>query len=556
MVHTGVYRQYDAEGHFDVDFIDNGRFAPVNRNAKVALKRGTFTVSPLNKRHIRHIRTYRSVFATYVRHSGFVHSRTPHSFGNALFRTFHDKNSQSKRMQFQPTQLAHSGLSEWFDRIRLQVDSLAPTDHWVDVILREAYKTHPKRGMRVGAYEEMVERGSYGQHQSDFIACLSKKKGVLASLKPLEFGKPNKNGRITFDLGVPASLRAGYLMETIKMAWAKESFNYCGVKFVFVKSPDIDVLSHWFNRMRTESICLFFSDDACVSLRTKGGMMWFNLDISGCDASNGSFVFEALRKLVPERLMHEYQMLVEQCTAELQVGYRKEKMTFRPNGPYEYSGSVLTTCLNNVAVCAILFHIVPANPESRERSDLSDHILERIGTLGWSVTIEDCEVLEDLQFLKCSPCYTVEGDVRAVLNLGVILRSMGQKSYDLPGRGPLDMRVRCFMGGWVAGLVHAGEHQLMHTLRELWPMVLRKKKYFNSNAVERLSSRGPHPPLDENSLVRRYRSTLFDLDQLCYLLRVCGTECVGVRTRFTDSVMDKDYGMPCTDGGRVAPYMF
>lgn len=371
-------------------------------------------------------------------------------------------------------------------------------------------------------------------------------------MKPDEFSKPEKPGRITVDLGTPCSLRAGFLMDNIKHVWSKEKQVIRGVRVVFVKSPDLAVLTKWFKRMETESICLFYSDDACISLRTSGGMLYFNLDISSCDSSNGPAVFDAVRQLAPKRMAPHMDALIRQCQQRIQIGHGKEKMVFKPLDSFEYSGSVLTTTLNNVAVSAIICHILSTYDPCQSIEETRRSVGSRLDDCGWTCTIEWCDVFEKLQFLKCSPCYTMCGDVRAVLNLGVVLRAMGQRVRDLPGRGSIQQRARAFMCGWVAGLKHIGNHPLHSVLRELHPPT--GQKIFNSNAIERLESGGvADPVLDVVSLMRRYGATSFELDELCECLRHAGSECVGIHTSLTDRILMLDYGLSCTGHGSFAP---
>lgn len=321
-----------------------------------------------------------------------------------------------------------------------------------------------------------------------------------------------------------------------------------GVRVVFVKSPDLAVLSKWFKRMESESICLFFSDDACVSLRTSEGMLYFNLDISACDSSNGPGVFETLRELVPTQLHVHLEPLIAQCQLPLHLGYGKEKLIFKPVDYFEYSGSVLTTTLNNIAVSGILAHILATFDPSMTRAAARAELEARLATCGWSCTTEWCEHLEDLQFLKCSPCHTVDGGLRAALNLGVILRSMGQKSGDLPGRGDIGKRAYNFMCGWVAGLRHAGLSELLEVLQECFPPT--GQVFYNSNAIERLESGGiSNPRLCSVSLMRRYSSTPGELRQLCECIRMAGDSTVGIHLPVTDKIMMKDYGLRCTGTG-------
>lgn len=552
LVHTGIYRQYDTEGDYEAAFIDNGRFVAVNGAARRAQKRGIFAVHPRPRRPGLYMRGYRTVFGPHIRHNGVVYSRSSHSMGNALYRLFHDKNNQRERMSRQRDQLNCVGLRQWRSLVRAGVDEVAPTEHWTDVVDCEANKPHNKRPLRVQTWDELVERGRFGRISDMYTGREEKGACVRAHLKPDEFGKPGKPGRITIDLGTGSSLRSGFLVDVVKDVWAKRVGHFRGVKVVFVKSPDLSVLTHWFKRMLTESICLFYSDDACVSLRTSEGMLYFNLDISSCDSSNGPAVFESLRELVPDRMQAHLEPVLRQCQLPVEIGYGKEKMVFRPTDYFEYSGSVLTTTLNNTAVSAIIYHILSTYSCADDSQTVRANVQARLDDCGWTCTIEWCDVYEQLQFLKCSPCYTVCGEVRAVLNLGVILRAMGQKTRDLPGRGSLAARIHAFMCGWVAGLRHVGLHPLLETLQGMYPPT--GQKFFNSNAIERLESGGvANPRLDVSSLMRRYGATPFHLEELCSALTFTKGECVGICTDLTNKILMLDYGLCCTGDGDCSP---
>lgn len=336
-------------------------------------------------------------------------------------------------------------------------------------------------------------------------------------------------------------------MDAVKTAWSETTARIGGVRFVFIKSPDLKKLSYWFKKMLHESVFMFFSDDACCSLKTGTGMLFFNLDISACDSSNGPAVFEALRELVPHSELAHLESLIRQCQADLRVGYGSEKLLFRPVDYFEYSGSVLTTTLNNVAVSSILASVVEKLDLRCSRDRVLSDFQGALDNCGWECTVELCDVYEKLQFLKCSPCRTVDGDIRAVLNLGVILRSMGQKTGDLPGRGPLSERAEKFMCGWVAGLRHAGLHPLLETLQEKWKPT--GQVFYNSDAIERLESGGvSNPRICPISLMRRYDCHVADLEALCTAIRVSSGTC-GIHLPVTDAILGLDYGLTCTGLG-------
>jgi len=359
----------------------------------------------------------------------------------------------------------------------------------------------------------------------DFV--YGRHKYVVLKLKPLEWGKPKKFGRIICDLGTPASLRAGILFDAMKKSMASiplcscggpqhlpsgsTDFTLpvspcsCGFTCYFVPEPNVDSLSHFFNLMTTNSVALVFSDDMAISVgyldeHGEKRMMYFEVDISGCDASQGPAVWRMARACVPQGLHLLFDNIVSQALKPCKAGHGREKLLFKPLIPREYSGIVATTVLNNCASFTIAHQLLSSFPLLDER-ECREEVERRLETVGWKCTLVACPVLERLTFLKHSPVYTVTGEIVACMNLGVILRALGQKSYDLPGRGCLYKRALAFNAALVSGFRHAGNTSLLRLLQSKFPS--RGEVVFNSNIASRVVSSGLHPEIDESSLMRR-----------------------------------------------------
>lgn len=368
---------------------------------------------------------------------------------------------------------------------------------------------------------------------------------VQLNMKPLEWARPNKIGRIVCDLTTEASLRGGWLIDLVKKAMALLEDDVRGARIVFVKSPDLSVLSHWFAVMQVETASLYFSDDSVISIRCSDGMLWINMDIASCDASNGSAVFLFLLDFVPKEYRHVIQSLVDQCTMPCRLGVGESTMKFRPRGHFEYSGSLLTTLLNNVSnrtLLALILSHLPFGSIEETRMWLNSYVSK----LPWSVTCEFCDRFEQVQFLKCSPCLAVDGTVCAVLNLGVILRCMGQCSWDLPGRGDLEKRAFDFNAGLVRGLVHAGDHEMMRILRAKFGCAKAHSgegtvTHYNSHIVEFMSP-GLEIELSEVSVIARYGCSLESYECFLSLLRVAEYGDV-VDCEASRIILDVDYGL-------------
>lgn len=311
-------------------------------------------------------------------------------------------------------------------------------------------------------------------------------------------------------------------------------------ELVYVKSPDVTTLRMLFDRMHTNSLGLYHSDDMSGSLRCVDGMLWFNADISACDSSQSADVFTNLRSQFPERLLPHLEQLLRQCQTPITLGKGFGKLLFKPIDYFEYSGSTLTTILNNTASRCILFVIFLVYDPSATRRENVARVEESLKTCGWRVTMEWCEYYEDVQFLKHSPMFDVTGQIDAVLNLGVILRAMGRCKGDLPGRGSIEQRANYFMRNWVAGLRHAGSHIVINALREKFPKgsVVKSESWL----VDHLVATHERNEIFIVSLALRYRCSPGDLEVLAHRLR---TSEIGdlITDPCAARILNKDYGL-------------
>lgn len=230
-------------------------------------------------------------------------------------------------------------------------------------------------------------------------------------------------------------------------------------------------------------------------------------------------------------------------------------MLFRPNGPFEYSGTVITTCLNNVSSLSILWHIVRGY-KPLPRADALEWVRSRLGSLGWVVTIEECIRFEQVQFLKCSPARSVSGRWLSCLNLGVIFRAFGKTTRDYPGSGDLVGRIKAFNAGVVAGLKFAGEHPLMWMLRKKFPL---GKSLCLKYSWEHLGQEFSSEELDADSVMARYEigGRVLGVGDLECLLDLLWQSSLGdlIIHPVVDAAMQLDYGVGRRDcwGGPDKP---
>lgn len=390
-----------------------------------------------------------------------------------------------------------------------------------------------KRALRRAAWADLGDMGAQIDPKRLHVSKVQLKQ------KPHEYAKPGKYARITCDLGCPASLRAGWLPEAIKHAMADCDLVVNGVLIKFVKSPDPAHIGDLFRQMRLRPVHYYFSDDATLALPVVVDgvttIRWFNVDISGCDASCSEFVADMLESCVPAEEAEHMRCLIKQLTLPCALGYGPGRMLFRPKKIFEYSGSVLTTALNNCAAVATAAWTAEKWP-TPDFADADRVLRDLLAESGWECTVESCEEFEDVQFLKQSPARRVDGGWGSVLNIGVLLRAVGQCRFDLPGRGSLEERASAHTSAVVRGMLPGGRHPVIDAYC--------RKFDVGSGTVEAyygFPQTGVGPRFDLASVCRRYRVSCADASVFLDCLEHAGFGDL-IDTHFSRTVLARDYG--------------
>lgn len=328
-----------------------------------------------------------------------------------------------------------------------------------------------------------------------------------------EFAKPGKYGRCIADLGCPASLLGFRITEFMKEAMAHNTLIWHGYTAVFCKKPDYHKLVEIFENLINPpdpGYFVFFSDDSCFSTRINGKVYIFNIDISSCDASHGPTIFEGLKRLFPPRLHDVVDSLIKQCEEPITLYSRydrRKRCRLKPSRPVLYSGSTITTCINNYANLRIFRRIVQELLGVRTMS--TEAIRHAAFKCGYAITLDECKDYYDIQFLKHSPVYDVHGDLHPLINFGVFLRASGTCRGDLPGSGDLETRAKVFQKALLDGIYPRVSCPIIEKLKaECATDVIIEAA---TSAVEKqfahkldLSTR-PHIQLTDEELLRRYR---------------------------------------------------
>jgi len=273
-----------------------------------------------------------------------------------------------------------------------------------------------------------------------------------------------------------------------------------------------------------------------------------NVDIKAADGSNYKHVFRLLKKAMSVEPM--YQKDIDTCFKQLGEPFKirnpdkrhaHESVRFKLNKKESvlYSGSVLTTTVNNLANILIYISFMKNYNPTMTKQEAEHLLVAAAKRAGYTVKCDTCSTPEDLQFLKFSPCANEGGEYDAIINLGVLLRGFGLHDGDIPGRGDMSTRCKIFLSEVIRGWVHLGNHPVMDAFRS--HIVNRRGKVVDFNKIggEVLGNQLGYCSL--SSVCARYRLAESDLSELVdtiYRLQIGDV----VVSKVVDVIVKKDYG--------------
>lgn len=367
-----------------------------------------------------------------------VYSQNVNNYNNMLFRIVGIRSNEELKtrnnLRISPHR-GHRGVSRMLHSYYSRVKSnLEPYLDYVGDVLLEQIKTacapHIKQKLRIKAIKELLAT-------ADKLNKLFMEK-ISGKIKIPEFAKAGKKPRMIGDYSTPGSLLAAFLIPLIKYAFSIP-VNINGSIIRFVYSTDAEELDSIFNEADSYSgdYYIFFSDDMTCRISRNGESFWCNLDISSCDASNGPAVFSRAVWFFDRSPEYEdlIQKCVMQCMQPLCIFHPdkniKERVVCRPTIPIEFSGTQLTTLLNNIASASICVSLI-YHKERYARLSLSDYVDKSALAFGYEVTVQKCDDVEDIQFLKHSFWRDDLGRLNSFVNIGALFRSFGTSWMDVP----------------------------------------------------------------------------------------------------------------------------
>jgi len=478
-------------------------------------------------------------------HSALVYANTDNNLSKALTRLSSaregnaalDNTLRENQRRFLQTRAATRFATALRNHYSAALDSA--TYDFDYELFKYAHEPHPKRNLRIRAMQEIVMYGLLGHHT--FISKSN------AKLKKYEWAKPGKYPRLIVDLTVVGSLLGGFSAKIVKQCMS--TFTYSSkYRSQFIGSPQPNLLREVFTQLEYPegaSYFCYFSDDSCFSVKCKDGIYRCNMDISSCDTSHTERLFEYILCTLPQHtLLYSYtRRMFSQLTKPLKFSSvdGRERRTFKINFPTLLSGSTATTFVNNYANALISLRLSKVDFTKLTRDQCAAKIIECAKDVGYIVTCEDATDKCHLQFLKYSP----DVDNSPYINIGVLLRAMGNCVGDLPGRTKTGFSKRAdqFTREVLAGFRYSGRSPIHEALTEKYGLSGDDTARFtNQTVLENFHHKYVHRVSIE-AITRRYNTTPNEIYETIDAIRTAPRRCV-IRTAFTDAVYLKDYGYP------------
>lgn len=254
-------------------------------------------------------------------------------------------------------------------------------------------------------------------------------RGQFKSKFKWEFGKFNKVGRL-YGTGEYLPLADILAVEMLKSMMQKRVlvgilpnggnfyalFSDCQEER---RSTEMFLMSK--NLRKGDCMYVYYSDDGFF-ISNFERLEIFETDISSCDSSNGFPVFACIAFLAKQFGFYDRMLvLLAQCAFPTKVSNPsdpEEYVLLRPETFFEYSGSKLTTVLNNVASLAIAYGTFEMI--SRGETDMEACLTLGANSYGWVLDVKRKETFNAVTFLK-----RAYNGTRSWLTYGCMLRSLG-----------------------------------------------------------------------------------------------------------------------------------
>lgn len=414
----------------------------------------------------------------------------------------------------------------------------------------DAARACPKAKLRQHTWNRQLDEWS------GLVSIDNMRRECAIKFKKTETLEVGKKKRVTADLRTMSSLVGGYLMPYVKDAFAVP-FDDGFARAAFISSPSGGVLTAAFERLisgERDVECIYYSDDSCYAIRCveedgTESVLLINADISACDGSHFDEVFDTAQGIMSgvASVATVAELIFDQLAWDMRLDtVDGRRQVFRPTYRRLYSGSVLTTYINNVANMVIFLSVDAAYKEHKRvhgkpptKAQAIKMLEDSAARAGYIVTANVCECYEDVQFLKRS-FSIVDGNVVPWLNLGVWFLKFGTTDGDLSGSSKVALaeRARQHNAGVVLGRRHDGDHLINDAFKRAHP-VRAGDLPIVLDYHGGVASSGRIPV---EALARRYRLTNGDLEGLAEVVSG-GRVGLAVVSRVVDRIVEVDYGI-------------
>jgi hypothetical protein len=485
---------------------------------------------------------YRLTTGVMVSHTAQIYSNSNQSISTALPRIFGFDREGKDEQQYFNIQRVFLSTRRW---TRFALRFSKELSHFLSDSTEDLQYTqrsfadlpHPKRTLRRQGQLELDKSCSWRTHIL---------KTVSTKLKTGEYAKPGKKARNIIDLGVEASLIAGRACELLKEFMTRFKFDNADVNFHGHMSYHTlkDAFSRLINPPDKQFVFEYFSDDSCFSARCLDGVARFNVDYASCDSSHYAPVFKELRRITTNLGFFSEQLHAALDQLEANIAVRdsegKRVATVETNQPLLFSGSTLTTLINNFSQIMLAVKLTAINWQQLTVLEAGSTLRDCARRVGYTVTIVDAtDDFCKLQFLKHSP--DTEGE--PYVNPGVFLRTLGWSKRDIPKtcgkRLSYTARANSFEGAKIESFKYSGQTSLFQIMAAKYNKIGRQydpESYFR---LDSSNSRIYH--ISDESLIRRYGITHLQLNTLKQLLHTSSLGMM-IRCEASDVIFNVDYG--------------